>query len=635
MTEIEFSDIDIDDKIKYCIDTILKEAKKEDRMVKQAFFGMLSAYTCNPLNIKAESPSGEGKNYVLGKVAEIFPKQDVIQLAGITDKALFHRAGKLVIKNNANGEYEDAEGLIEEYNSRIESLKSELESCKNKDKKDGLKAQIKAVEEEKRDLENSTIKLIDVSHKILMVLDTVKPGLLNTLMSILSHDNYETEYEYADSTNNGIKTKVNVIRGFPAFFYAQALDISHYKRYPEIKRRFLKITPKMTKEKYRAAIELIGKKFGLPDFMYQEVVVSNAEKVKAREIVHRFKDNILNVCSAIEPGNNNVIVPFQKNVLDALKADDAQDMTVTYRLFSWLSLLPIVKIEKRPRLIIRKKGEVIRQVIPFALFEDLKEAIFLMEYTGGPRPHMSEWLKYVFLETFNTKTEPDSKTLASGEIKKEDKIAVTNEQLIKATKEIQGKTLTSQQILQIYLYPLMNEGYIDRQVSNIHGKGYIYFPTGLESGSNNDGNRSFLRFLDRKMNEERATGNQQLADFTHEFDAEYIKAEIEKVVVHSSNTCIFCEIFDHENKKITVDELIERYYFPSKPDPDPSGSTDGPSDSGSGSDTDSDRGTVVENKENCEKSGVLEEQAIEVKSSSVGQTEPILIHSDSNIAENE
>ncbi|HEY1247976.1 MAG TPA: hypothetical protein VGE97_03210, partial [Nitrososphaera sp.] len=180
MTEIEFSDIDIDDKIKYCIDTILKEAKKEDRMVKQAFFGMLSAYTCNPLNIKAESPSGEGKNYVLGKVAEIFPKQDVIQLAGITDKALFHRAGKLVIKNNANGEYEDAEGLIEEYNSRIESLKSELESCKNKDKKDGLKAQIKAVEEEKRDLENSTIKLIDVSHKILMVLDTVKPGLLNT-----------------------------------------------------------------------------------------------------------------------------------------------------------------------------------------------------------------------------------------------------------------------------------------------------------------------------------------------------------------------------------------------------------------------------------------------------------------------
>ena len=49
-------------------------------------------------------------------------------------------------------------------------------------------------------------------------------------MSMLAHDSYETEYEYADSTANGIKTKSNVLRGWPAFFYAQALDTSHYKR---------------------------------------------------------------------------------------------------------------------------------------------------------------------------------------------------------------------------------------------------------------------------------------------------------------------------------------------------------------------------------------------------------------------
>lgn len=85
--EIELDDIN--DKIQYCIDIILKEAKLEDRMVKQALYGMLSAFTSNPLNIKVESPSGEGKNYVLRKVAENFPQGDVMFLAGMTDKPSF------------------------------------------------------------------------------------------------------------------------------------------------------------------------------------------------------------------------------------------------------------------------------------------------------------------------------------------------------------------------------------------------------------------------------------------------------------------------------------------------------------------------------------------------------------------
>jgi hypothetical protein len=35
---------------------------------------------------------------------------------------------------------------------------------------------------------------------------------MNALMSLLSHDNYEIEYEFADATNMGIKTKSNVLR---------------------------------------------------------------------------------------------------------------------------------------------------------------------------------------------------------------------------------------------------------------------------------------------------------------------------------------------------------------------------------------------------------------------------------------
>ena len=39
---------------------------------------MLSAYTNNPINLAINAPSGEGKNYILQKVGELFPDNDVI-----------------------------------------------------------------------------------------------------------------------------------------------------------------------------------------------------------------------------------------------------------------------------------------------------------------------------------------------------------------------------------------------------------------------------------------------------------------------------------------------------------------------------------------------------------------------------
>ena len=64
MAEFELTDdktVDVgDDKIKYCIDVILKEAKLEDRLVKQIFYTMLSAYTNTPTNLAINSPSGTG-----------------------------------------------------------------------------------------------------------------------------------------------------------------------------------------------------------------------------------------------------------------------------------------------------------------------------------------------------------------------------------------------------------------------------------------------------------------------------------------------------------------------------------------------------------------------------------------------
>jgi hypothetical protein len=47
-------------------------------------------------------------------------------------------------------------------------------------------------------------------------------------------------------------------------------------------------------------------------------------------------------------------------------------------------------------------------------------------------------------------------------IRTEDRIALTTQELVEATKQIQDKTLTVKKTLQTYLEPLMNEGYIDK-----------------------------------------------------------------------------------------------------------------------------------------------------------------------------
>src|ERR671933_285240 len=165
----------IDNKIKYCIDVILKEAKLEDVLVKQLFYTMLSMYTNDPRNLGIQSPTGEGKNYIIKKVADLFPKEDVIKYVGMTDKSIFHRNGKLVIKND-NGEYEDIEQVIEKLDEDIEDKKTEQYNTKDRNTKRGLKAQIRDLEREKKRLNKDAKKLIDLSHKCIIFLDTPPPG---------------------------------------------------------------------------------------------------------------------------------------------------------------------------------------------------------------------------------------------------------------------------------------------------------------------------------------------------------------------------------------------------------------------------------------------------------------------------
>ena len=70
--------------------------------------------------------------------------------------------------------------------------------------------------------------------------DTPNLGLLFALMPLLSHDMYEVEFESVD-TFNVIKTKTNVLEGWPAVIFAQAIDYTHYKQVVQYEGKYIAI----------------------------------------------------------------------------------------------------------------------------------------------------------------------------------------------------------------------------------------------------------------------------------------------------------------------------------------------------------------------------------------------------------
>ena len=542
---------DIVNPITFCIDVILKEAKEEDRVVKQIYYAMLSAYTNNPVNLAINSPSGEGKTYVILKVGDLFPQQDIMFLAGMTDKALFHRGGTLVVKNES-GEYESIDDMLEQIVSDVEDKEQERVNTKDKNLKQGLQSQIENLEKEKRELLKDAKKLIDLSHKVLVFLDSPRPELFNALMPLLSHDKYEVEYEFVD-TNNGIKTKTNVLRGWPAVIFAQAIDYSHYIRYPEIQRRFIITNPKMDKSKYEQAVDLILDKFGLPDFAYQTKVVSDSDKEKVRQIILGIREKIQDICHTIEPGKNNVIIPFNELLKRILRKEKASDMTYANRFGAILSLLAIINIDKRPRLVSRREGSLILQIIPFALFEDLREATYLLEYANGVRPYILEWYNDVFLATYNDKTVVDSKINNRGEEIAEKRKALTSRELIDKITEIYNKKISTKQLLQTYITPLINENYIDSSDSELDRRAHVYFPV-LE-------NIKYDKLFPRnKKNNISQYSRIIISDPIQYPDKKYVIFKIQEILKYSSNDFLIGKIKDHKGNDITVEELVDQYY---------------------------------------------------------------------------
>jgi hypothetical protein len=114
----------------------------------------------------------------------------------------------------------------------------------------------------------------------------------------------------------------------------------------------------MDQDKYEAAIDLTFDRYCLPDFMYQNKIVSDLEKDQAREKIAGIREKILDIYAAVKPGKSNAFIPFEQSIRKAVasKSKKVSDMTFADRICGYLTLLAAINIENRPVLVLRKKG---------------------------------------------------------------------------------------------------------------------------------------------------------------------------------------------------------------------------------------------------------------------------------------
>lgn len=542
--------------IEFVFSTIAKEAPYDKQSIKQIFYGMMSAFTKVILHHAISSKNaGAGKTYLLVLVSGYIPKKYVVLLNGMSDKAILHKAGIMVVENEETGTLEPLDTVIGLLESQREVVEEEIETIpeENKEERKRLKKNLREIDSEIKSTKARAEKLIVLESKVILLLDTTQDGMFSALMSLVSQDTKEDQkYEYVD-TNGTIGTRSNRIRGTPAIFTCQVVDDSRQARYAEKNRRFIHVIPNTSNEKIQTAINQMDLESGLIPEEYDSEVVSIENKSRAQEICSSLVEKLIEHSKHFGPKESGIKIFFPKSISQSISKEhnDVWAMTIEDRIRKYLAIITKAHMDSRPRVIDTVNPG---KFYPVATFEDVKETLELMTTAASAlRPYIVDWYDNVFLEAYNDLggkaaelIDPDTGRAFIKEIY----VGVNTKQLADKTTEIMGiSKANSKDMLQQYLYPLLNLGIIDKVKSEIDRRGYIYYP--IEEGN--------IHTLFSDPNDKRL----EVFDSSFYPSKKYIEENSRTFVKYSSKGGGVADkkyrLVDPQGHDITVEELIDRY----------------------------------------------------------------------------
>jgi hypothetical protein len=467
--------------IAFVLNTMAKEAPHDKQSIKQLFLGMLSAFTKLVIHHAVSSKdAGAGKTYLVILVAGYIPKVYVIALTGMSDKAMLHKAGVLVVEDD-DGRPVPLEPLLRNLEDRKENVSEDLDGTPKSDKQrcKELKKQIADIDDQIDELKNKSEKLIVLENKILLLLDTTQDSLFNALMSLVSQDTDDQKYEFADSNGSKMETRTNRFKGIPAIITCQVVDDSRQVRYAEKNRRFIHVIPQTNRGKIQTAMDYIGLRGCLTDEEYDSQVISREDKERAKEICDRIIKKLIAQSKYFENKQTGIKAFFPLSISQSImkNPNDVWGMTVMDRIMKYLAIITKMNMDNRPRVI---DNEVEGKFYSIATYEDLKEALDLMGLASSTlRPYIVDWFNNVFLPCFKDQRDsPNSEKTESGRtLTQEDLVGVNTKQLGDKTAQVMGISKpSSEELLKKYLYPLLNMGIIEKAKSVIDNRSYVYFP---------------------------------------------------------------------------------------------------------------------------------------------------------------
>src|SRR5262249_53367855 len=118
------------DYTEYLIETIKLTVKKEDSLVRQIVYTVLSKDTQDPLNLAVIAPTSEGKTYAVHQTLQYFPHRDIRMVGSMSPRVIIRDTGILVDSDN-----QPIAGRVKELKRKIREASSGSGSKTEKDKK--------------------------------------------------------------------------------------------------------------------------------------------------------------------------------------------------------------------------------------------------------------------------------------------------------------------------------------------------------------------------------------------------------------------------------------------------------------------------------------------------------------------
>lgn len=490
--------------LKDIIEICGKEIREEDNNIKQIVLTLVSAWTNNPQNTRILAPSGEGKTYLVTKIAKLFPQENVITLAKASPQSFRYALSTKKIIENGTGNFQDCD-------IALKPLEEELKKTKDKERKQELSEQIK-------ELMKSSHDLVDFSNKIIILVDSQSLELFESIKTTLSHDQKEIQSFSVNKSKSGtIYGQKFIIRGFPAVIYCSAKDEQKRDETNEINTRFNTISLNTKSEKYRAMLNLEGIRSSIPSAMYCEEILSEKEieniKEKIQELIERVKNN------------DEIFNPYGIGLSKIFK-DDAGFRTRQFKILNNnIKIITLTNSETRPKIIFEELE------IPVTTRQDIEEAC---ELTKEQKEIQAYKIKY-----FNEHIKPailnhgKGKAIISGDTR-----CLTTSEIVDILSK-KGIITDRQRLQETFLKHLAEHGYLEKfkDPDNLSRDVYAVTET----------------FVDNEASIESTLIDTSLLDVScvKSFVREYVEQRFVKRKL---------EIFSQDGEKIIPNELVDILY---------------------------------------------------------------------------